>query len=220
LTGADETSFDRCDLRHSYGWFWPKRLVITDKKRGEFSTSHDAELDDNSTGASPLKARLLIGAITAAALMAAGPAPSFASTATGTLPVFVQVVNTCSVLKANMNFGQVNGQTVSQQADVTGFIFVECTNATAYDVGLDQGLYGDGTVTGRAMSDGSGDLINYSLFSDPAETQNWGDTVGTDTESGTGSGSLQKLIVFGQIPSQNLSVIGNYSDTVGVTITY
>ena len=44
-------------------------------------------------------------------------------------------------------------------------------------------------------------VLNYSLSSDPAHTINWGNTVGTDTVSGTGTGGLQIITVYGFVPA-------------------
>jgi spore coat protein U-like protein len=41
------------------------------------------------------------------------------------------------------------------------------------------------------MKSGGGALINYALYSNSGRTTNWGDTVGIDTVSGTGTGSAQ-----------------------------
>jgi spore coat protein U-like protein len=158
---------------------------------------------------------------TAAAIVASAPAICSAGTttgATGTLAVSATVVNTCSVGSSAMAFGNVLGQTVSVTLNVTGNVSVTCTNAAAYNVGLDKGLYG-GSVTTRLMSDDT-DTISYTLYRDSARTLNWGQTVGTDTLPGTGSGAAQTINVYGQIPSQNLRVVDAYFDTVTVTVTY
>jgi spore coat protein U-like protein len=161
--------------------------------------------------------------IAAAAIVASVPAVCSASattnTSTGILAVSATVVNSCSVGSSAMAFGNVQGLTVSVPLNATGNVSVTCTNSAAYNVGLDKGLNG-GSVTTRLMSDGSGDTISYTLYRDPTRTQNWGQTVGTDTVAGTGSGAAQSLSVYGTIPSQNLHIVDPYADTVTVTVTY
>ncbi|MGH7452609.1 MAG: Csu type fimbrial protein, partial [bacterium] len=76
-----------------------------------------------------------------------------------------------------------------------------------------------GSVTTRQMKAGSA-LINYSLFSNSGRTMNWGDTVGTDTVSGTGTETAQSLTVYGRIPPQATPSPGTYNDTIVVTLTY
>jgi len=44
--------------------------------------------------------------------------------------------------------------------------------------------------------------------------------VGTDTVAGTGTGALQSLTVYGQLPANQKVLPGSYSDTITVTITY
>lgn len=118
-----------------------------------------------------------------------------------------------------MAFGNIPGLTVSVLLNLTGSVSVTCTNSAPYNVGLDKGLTG-GSVTTRLMTDGAAHTIAYTLFRDPTRTLNWGQTIGTDTVAGTGTGAAQTIIVYGQVPSQNISVIGAYADTVNVTLTY
>ena len=62
--------------------------------------------------------------------------------------------------------------------------------------------------------------VNYSLYTDIARSTVWGNTVGTDTKSGTGNGSAQTLTVYGQLPAGQYPTPGSYSDTITATITY
>ena len=70
-------------------------------------------------------------------------------------------------------------------------------------------------VVGNEMKAGSA-LVNYSLFSNSGRTTNWGNTVGTDTVSGTGIGSAQSLTVYGRIPPQTTPSPGTY----GLQVVY
>jgi spore coat protein U-like protein len=70
------------------------------------------------------------------------------------------------------------------------------------------------------MKDPSSSLLHYKLFSDSGHTINWGNTVGTDTVSKTGSGAAQTLTVYGQVPAGQYVTSGSYSDTITVTLTY
>jgi len=38
--------------------------------------------------------------------------------------------------------------------------------------------------------------------------------------SGTGTGAAQVLTVYGRIPANQTALIGNYTDTVTVTVTF
>jgi spore coat protein U-like protein len=63
-------------------------------------------------------------------------------------------------------------------------------------------------------------LLSYSLFSNSVHTTNWGNTVGTDTVAGTGTGSVQSLTVYGQVPAGQFTKPGSYADTITATVTY
>jgi spore coat protein U-like protein len=73
------------------------------------------------------------------------------------------------------------------------------------------------------MTNGS-NTLNYSLYQDQGDTKVWGNTVGTDTVTGSGlgmaAGNAIVKTVYGQIPYQPGTVPGNYADTVTVTVTY
>ena len=58
--------------------------------------------------------------------------------------------------------------------------------------------------------------VPYELYRNSARTQVWGQTIGTDTASGTGTTTYQ---VYGRVPSLAYPA-GNYSDTVLVTVDY
>ena len=96
----------------------------------------------------------------------------------------------------------------------------DCTNTTTYNVGLNAGTATGATVTNRSMIGPAGALMGYRLFSNSGRTTNWGNTVGTDTVAGTGSGAVQSLTVYGQIPAGQYLRPGNYADTITATITY
>jgi spore coat protein U-like protein len=60
----------------------------------------------------------------------------------------------------------------------------------------------------------------YSVYRNSGHSQVWGNTTGTDTQSGTGTGSSQSLTVYGRVPSQTTPPPGIYTDTIVVTVTY
>lgn len=146
-------------------------------------------------------------------------APANAATATGSFQVQITIQATCILVSAtNLNFG-TNG-VLSAVVNQTSTINVQCTNTTPYNIGLDAGVNG-GSVTTRQMKGGpTNQLINYSLFSNAGMTQNWGQTIGTDTVAATGNGAAQAFTVFGQVPAQTTPSPGLYTDTITVTVTY
>ncbi len=145
------------------------------------------------------------------------PADAIAATASATFNVSVTVQSACSASATSMRFGTYNGTATS----ATSSISVRCTNSTPYNVGLSEGLAPGATVANRMMTGPGLSLLGYSLRSSTGGTVNWGHTVGVDTVSGTGSGSVQTLSVLGQIPAGQYGVQnGPYADTITVTVTY
>jgi spore coat protein U domain-containing protein, fimbrial subunit CupE1/2/3/6 len=134
---------------------------------------------------------------------------SFTVTATNT--------TTCSVTASTLNFGSTG---VLQSAlNATSSVTITCTNAAPYTVALDGGLTGATNPTQRKMSK-SAEQITYGLYQDSARTQPWGDSVGTNTAAGTGSGVAQSFTVYGRVPAQSTPSPGTYADTVVVTLSY
>ncbi|MGR9085693.1 MAG: Csu type fimbrial protein [Gammaproteobacteria bacterium] len=112
--------------------------------------------------------------------------------------------------------------------DATGKINVLCEDilviGVTYTILLSTGA--SGSYAPRAMSDGSGHTLDYNLYTDANRvTPVWGDgTGGTGTVSGIfGIGLFSRNRdhdVYGRIPAgQNVNV-GNYSDTITVTVNY
>ena len=118
---------------------------------------------------------------------------------------------------ADMDFGP---QTLlTSVLNQTSTINVQCTNTTPYTIGLNGGAVAN-SVTARQMKSVAGAFVNYSLFRDSARTANWGNTIGTDTLSGIGTGATVIHTVYGQVPVQTTPASGTYADTVTVTVTY
>jgi spore coat protein U-like protein len=114
-----------------------------------------------------------------------------------------------------LSFGAYTG--VANSA--TSTLSITCTNTTPYNVGLDAGMGSGATVNNRLMTGGSV-VLHYALFSDPARTIIWGQTIGTDTIAGTGNGSPQALTIYGQIAATQFVTPAVYSDTITATVTY
>jgi len=103
--------------------------------------------------------------------------------------------------------------------DATGTVTPTCTNTTPYTIALDGGTTGATNPTQRKMSKGS-ERVTYGIYRDSNRTQAWGSTVGTNTASGTGTGTAQNFTAYGRVPAQTTPSAGNYADTVVTTIAY
>ncbi len=124
---------------------------------------------------------------------------------------------TCTVSATDLDFGSTGGLPTS--VDATNTLDVTCTGGMAYDIGLDGGESGATDPTQRKMSLGANE-VTYGLYMDSDRTTAWGDTIGTDTYSGTGTGAVQTYTVYGRVPAQTSPPAGTYTDTIVVTITY
>ncbi|MEO9336528.1 spore coat U domain-containing protein [Mesorhizobium sp. SB112] len=109
---------------------------------------------------------------------------------------------------------------IDAAVDATSDIAVQCTNGTDYDLGLDAGQGAAATVATRQMTGPGAETVDYSLYTDPARSTVWGNTVTVDTVAGTGTGTEQVYTVYGQVPTQDTPTPGTYNDIITVTLTY
>ncbi len=135
---------------------------------------------------------------------------------TFTFGVVAVVQAACTISATPLAFGNY----MAVQKDTTGTLTVTCTNTTPYNVGLSVGLAPGATVRTRAMTGPGAETLNYAIFRDSTRSINWGNTVGTDTLVGQGTGSTQSLSVYGRIPAGQNRRPGSYADTVIATIAY
>lgn len=158
----------------------------------------------------------LVGAV--GAVLCIAPGTSRAATATATFTAQIVIEASCQILSpTNLDFGTA-GALVSN-VDATATFQVQCTNTTPYNVGLNAGTTGGGTIATRKMTSGAA-TIDYRMYSDASRTTNWGNTVGVDTVADTGTGSAQSFTVYGRVPVQATPAPATYSDTVTITVTY
>ena len=141
-----------------------------------------------------------------------------AGTATTTMPVSMTITAGCTVTATSVAFGTQS--TLDAAMPATGTLGVTCTNTTPYTVSLDAGAGTSATTTLRTMVGPAAATLTYGLYRDAAFTLNFGNTIGTDTAAGTGSGVSQPITVFGRVPAQASPAPGSYADTVNVTITF
>ena len=127
------------------------------------------------------------------------------------------VLASCTVSAGNMNFG--SSGVLTSNKDASNTIAVQCTNTTPYNIGLDGGLTGAASPTTRKMASGP-NQVTYGIFRDAARTLPWGDTIGTNTQTGTGNGATQNFTAYGRVSPQSTPPSGTYSDTIVVTVTY
>ncbi len=156
------------------------------------------------------------GQIPAGQVVAPGTYTDTLSTATTSFQVTAIVAASCTITANPLAFGNYAGLVLNS----TTTILVTCSKSTTYNVGLNAGTSTGATVTNRSMTGPASTLLNYKLFRNSAMTTNWGNTVGTDTVAGTGSGAAQSLTVYGQVSAGQFVRPGSYTDTITATLTY
>ena len=161
--------------------------------------------------------KIVLGVAAVAAFVST---PALAATATNTMPVSVNIINSCTVSASPMAFGtltSIGGANV----DTTASVDLTCTTGAAYDVAMDVGTH---AVTGQRYLVNTTDAtkkIPYGVYTNGLRTANWGNTSGTDTVAGTATTGSVSLTAYGRIPSTASSVpAGSYTDTVTVTVTF
>ncbi|MCJ0763292.1 Csu type fimbrial protein [Variovorax terrae] len=157
----------------------------------------------------------LLSAVAAGAMVGA-----HAATDTANMTVKITVMAACSINAAaptDVDFGSAIS-TATNVSSVGGVLTVNCTNGSAYNIGLDNGLNYNATT--RRMKTVGSNYVSYGLFQDVGHTTAWGNTVGTDTRTGSGTGTNQTYTVYGLVPNVGGAPAGNYTDTVIATLTY
>jgi spore coat protein U-like protein len=156
-----------------------------------------------------------------AVLLAMCSSAQAASPASTTFGVSASVAANCLVTASDIAFGNYDG-TAAKSASQD--LKVRCTNGLPYTVKLSSG---GGTFAQRLLSSGS-DSLQYNLFTEAGFTNIWGDGVGsTVSVPGTGAGMSiakeQTHTIFGSLPNSATNQdapVGNYADTITVTVEY
>ena len=137
-----------------------------------------------------------------------------------TFQVTANVLGQCTVSASDLNFGPYQQNSVTD-VDAQTTIDVTCPTI-AYEVGIDVGAFAPGGTTSRSMQGGFPlDNLDYEMYTDPARTNVWTDVFGSaGTVNDTGTGAVQTLDVYGQIPLGQNSNPGAYADTVNVVVYF
>jgi len=167
---------------------------------------------------SPFRA-LCLSLPAAALLTVVAPMQARATTtATASIAVSASVLSSCGVTALPLAFGTYS-PTQSTNTTAQTSVVVTCTNGTPYNVGLNAGGGTGASVTTRVMTSGS-NTLTYSLYQDSGYSTVWGNTIGSNTVTGTGSGLSQTITVYGSITALQSAPSGSYTDTITVSMTY
>jgi spore coat protein U-like protein len=141
-------------------------------------------------------------------------------TATTTFVVKARVQAVCAVTATDLDFGTYNAKDASPKLGTT-MLQATCTPGSTYNIGLNAGTTTGATINARAMKPATGTQnLSYQLYSDSARAVIWGNTSGTDTVTGSGTGLAQPHTVYGSVPAAQGVPAGDYSDTITVTVYY
>jgi spore coat protein U-like protein len=169
--------------------------------------------------------RNLIACLSAGTLLAVAGAAHAANPATTTLGVSATVLKNCTVTAPTaVAFG--NYTPTAGAVSANGTLNVNCTKGTTFTVSLNKGTTAGGSIAQRLMSDGSGDTLQYNLYTTSGFATVWGDGTGssvTQGGTGTGMGTAVVMTVYGSLPDNatNQAVPpGAYTDTVTVSVAY
>lgn len=128
----------------------------------------------------------------------------------------------CTISATAVNFGAYDVYAASPD-DSVGSITYQCGTADR-NITITLSTGGSGTYAARQMQPSSGsDRLVYNLYTDAARTAVWGNGSGGTNDYHIGkppSNTNVSLSVYGRIPASQDVAIGNYSDTVIVTINF
>ena len=155
----------------------------------------------------------------AAIAAAFATSPVAAQVLTTQFNVNITITAACLLKSATtLNFGTAG--VIAANIDSTSAIVVQCTNNTPYNLGLNEGTGTGATIANRLMTGPAAATVGYSLYTTTGRTTVWGNTIASNTQTGTGTGSDQTFTVFGRVPPQASPAVGNYTDTITATLTY
>ena len=151
----------------------------------------------SGTGTGSPQAISIYSQVTSGQFVAPGTYTDTISSAIASFTVTAVVQAQCTISASTLAFGTYAGWLINASSVLT----VTCINTTAFNIGLNAGTSTGATVTTRKMTGPTSATLSYKLFRDSARTQNWGNTVGTDTLLSQGNGTARQYSVYGQIPA-------------------
>jgi spore coat protein U-like protein len=146
---------------------------------------------------------------------------SGANVAQHTFIVRTTVGAQCTVSTTPLGFGAYDPLTANAAApkDATGVVDVFCSTGTAVTVSLDLGSWASGST--RRMQGSVADYLTYEIYLDAARTIIWN---AVNTNSGTSTSNAIPInggfIAYGRIFAGQSVNVGNYSDSILVTVNY
>ena len=143
------------------------------------------------------------------------PLASEASTATGTMAVTANILDSCTLTVPAMPFGTYSGTALAMTANLS----VQCTLGGIASLTASVGSNGGSGFQRNMLNQST--MLPYNLYTQAAHTTVWGDTTnGTSAIAYVGTGATTSVTIYGNIPASSVALPGNYTDSVLVTLTY
>jgi len=174
----------------------------------------------NTTTLITRKRAAIAAAVALATVGAAGGMDSALANNSTTFTASITIQASCTVSAGAMAFGTVSAGTASA-VNATSALSVTCPSGQAYNVGVQSG--NNASTTGAGTLKSGANTIAYAMYQDTNHTTAFGNTSGTNTVAGTGTGSAQAITVYGQVAGGAIplaQVAGTYNDNVTVTVYY
>ncbi|MFS2008146.1 spore coat U domain-containing protein [Duganella sp. CT11-25] len=139
---------------------------------------------------------------------------------TSTFDVTLKIIADCTIAATALDFGQSQG-VLATAVNVNTTLNITCTNTTPYNIGLNAGTGTGSTTSARLMSGTAANTstVAFNLYQASGST-NWGNTQGTDTKSGVGTGVAQVHTVYGNVPAQATPQPDTYKSTITATVYF
>ena len=161
------------------------------------------------TYAMTLAAPLLLATLTSAQVAQAG-------SATGTINVSGNVQGSCTVSAVALNFGSI---TPGSATDAEGSIGAACTTGTTYTITID----GGSSLVDLAKAESENYLEYIIAFDESRAVDSYIPANGALVSNAIAESSeTVNYSVYGRVLADENSagVVGTYSDTLGITVTY
>ena len=145
--------------------------------------------------------------------------PAYAATlTTGSLSVSAQVNATCTVSTTDLTFGEYLASDAAALSNQSATITSTCTSGSGGLIKLSDGAhYSGGTRRMAHLNDGVS-FLNYSVSNITNGGAKWDDVTGV---AYTGTGNPVEDTAYGQIEAEQTSaIVGTYTDTLVVTVSY
>lgn len=136
--------------------------------------------------------------------------------ATDDFEVRVNVLESCVITADDLDFGTYDANGLLPTIGVST-ITATCTLLTTFDIGIDAGTGGTAVNDRKMVDDATGtETLDYTLgcvgAGVPACVVNWGNTPGTDTFTGIGTGLPIPTVVTGTIAAGQQVTPGTFRD--------